>query len=153
MPNWIEGVLKIRGDQEHLLKFLNEGMDEVEGGSPSDWKIERFDEDEDYVYASVRIAHLVGTNRGFIVDSGDEVYPSKDGIYTMCLDAKFAWDIDVEGMIELSKKTGVDFKFYGFEMGMEFNREIEILQGQLTEDRTILFDDYKWECIDPRRGG
>lgn len=151
MPNWIEGVLKIRGDQEHLLKFLNEGIDEAFDGSSFDWVIRS--EDEDYVYASVRIAHLVGTNRGFIVDSGDEVYPSKDGIYTMCLDAKFAWDIDVEGMIELSKKTGVDFKFYGFEMGMEFNREIEICQGQITEDRTIIFDDYKWECIDPKKGG
>lgn len=151
MPNWIEGVLKIRGDREHLLKFLNEGLDEAFGGSSFDWILRT--EDEDQVYASVRIAHLVGTDRGFIENSDDEVYPSKDGIYTMCLDAKFAWDIDVEGMVELSKKTGVDFRFYGFEMGMEFNREVEILQGQLTEDRTILFDDYEWECIDPRRGG
>lgn len=151
MPNWIEGVLKIRGNQESFLKFLNEGIDEIEGGNPSDWKIKKYEDDT--IIIEINIAHLVGTKRGFIKNSDDEVYPSKDGIYTMCLDAKFAWDVDVKGLVELSKKTGVDFRFYGFEKGMEFNREIEILQGQLTEDRTITFDDYAWECVDPKKGG
>lgn len=152
MPNWIEGVLKIRGDQEHLLKFLNEGIDEVEGGSPSDWKIERFDEDEG-IYITIKSAHIAESRRGFLKDTYDEVYPDDNGIYIMCLDAKFAWNIDVDALVELSKKTGVDFRFYGFEMGMEFNREVEICQGQVTEDRTITFDDYEWECIDPKKGG
>lgn len=153
MPNWIEGVLKIRGDKEHLLKFLNEGIDEVEGGSRSDWNIKSFDDEDEGIYITIKSAHIAESRRGFLEDTYDEVYPDDNGIYTMCLDAKFAWNVDVDALIELSKKTGVDFRFYGFEWGMRFNREIEICQGQLTEDRTITFQDYKWECIDPKKGG
>ncbi len=151
MPNWIEGVLKIRGDREHLLKFLNEGIDAVEGGSPSNWEIHTDYEDDLYVH--IYASHIVGTRRGFFENTSDEVFFNDDGIYTMCLDAQFAWDVDVDALVALSKKTGVDFRFYGFEKGMQFNREIEILQGELTKDQTITFDDYEWECVDPKRGG
>lgn len=150
MPNWIEGVLKIRGDREHLLKFLNEGLDAVEGGSSSDWKISTDHED---LYVHIKSAHIVGTRRGFFENTNEDIYFNDDGVFVMCLDTQFAWNVDVDALVALSKKTGVDFRFYGFERGMQFNREIEILQGELTEDRTITFDDYEWECIDPKKGG
>ena len=152
MPNWIEGVLKIRGDREHLLKFLNEGLDAVEGGSSSDWKITDYD-DTNEIYVQIRSAHIVGSHRGFFENTSDEIFFDDDEISIMCLDAQFAWNVDVDALVALSKACGVDFRFYGFERGMQFNREIEILQGQLTEDRTITFDDYEWECIDPKKGG
>ena len=39
------------------------------------------------------------------------------------------------------------------EMGLEFNREIEIVEGRLVTNRRIKFKDYKWECPDPTLGG
>ena len=47
----------------------------------------------------------------------------------------------------------VDFRVYGYEMGLEFNREIEIVEGRLVTNRRIKFKDYKWECPDPTLGG
>lgn len=55
--------------------------------------------------------------------------------------------------IEMSKKYNVDFRVYGYEMGLEFNREIEIVEGRLVTNRRIKFKDYKWECPDPTLGG
>lgn len=40
-----------------------------------------------------------------------------------------------------------------YEMGLEFNREIEIVEGRLVTNRRIKFKDYKWECPDPTLGG
>ena len=150
MPNWIEGVLKIRGDREHLLDFLDKGLDAVEGGSPLDWKIIADCED---IYVHIKMAHIVGTRRGFFESTSDDIFSNDDGIYVMSLDAKFAWDVDVKALVALSKVTGVDFRFYGFERGMEFNRDVEIIQGELTRNQKIEFQDYAWECIDPKKGG
>lgn len=44
-------------------------------------------------------------------------------------------------------------KIYGFEKGMQFNRNVEIINGEILKDEEINFDDYKWECICPNIGG
>ena len=66
---------------------------------------------------------------------------------------KAAWNVDETPYIEMSKKYNVDFRVYGYEMGLEFNREIEIVEGRLVTNRRIKFKDYKWECPDPTLGG
>lgn len=63
------------------------------------------------------------------------------------------WNIDETPYIEMSKKYNVDFRVYGYEMGLEFNREIEIVEGRLVTNRRIKFKDYRWECPDPTLGG
>ena len=44
-------------------------------------------------------------------------------------------------------------KIYGFEKGMQFNRDVEIVDGEILKDEEINFDDYNWECICPNMGG
>ena len=44
-------------------------------------------------------------------------------------------------------------RIYAFEQGMEFNLEIEIINGKITKEAYIAFQDYKWECICPDMGG
>ena len=55
--------------------------------------------------------------------------------------------------LKCPKSTNVDFRVYGYEMGLEFNREIEIVEGRLVTNRRIKFKDYRWECPDPTLGG
>lgn len=38
-------------------------------------------------------------------------------------------------------------------LDMEFNKEIEIVEGEIATYRLIQFKDYKWECPDPKLGG
>ena len=54
---------------------------------------------------------------------------------------------------EMSKKYSLDFRFYGYECGMEFNQEIEVVNGKTTINRKITFENYYWECPDPEMGG
>ena len=53
----------------------------------------------------------------------------------------------------LKKDYEIDFRFYGFERGMEFNQEVIIENGELKADNEIIYDDYFWECPCPNMGG
>lgn len=75
----------------------------------------------------------------------------KEPIVVIHLEA--AWAIDAESLSEISEKYNIDFKIYAFEMGCEFNQDIEIIKGQIIKNEEITFDDYAWECIDPIMGG
>ena len=59
--------------------------------------------------------------------------------------------VDMQGFCGQWKR--LDFRVYGYEMGMEFNKEIEIVEGEIATYRLIQFKDYKWECPDPKLGG
>lgn len=37
--------------------------------------------------------------------------------------------------------------------GMQFNQIIEIIDGKITKDEEVEFDDYDWDCICPNLGG
>ena len=71
----------------------------------------------------------------------------------LVVNMKAAWNIEEQPYIEMSKKYNLDFRVYGYEMGMEFNKEIEIVEGEIATYRLIQFKDYKWECPDPKLGG
>lgn len=53
----------------------------------------------------------------------------------------------------LVKKYGVDMRIHAFERGMQFNQIIEIIDGKITKNEEITFDDYYWDCICPTVGG
>lgn len=44
-------------------------------------------------------------------------------------------------------------RIHAFECGMCFNQIIEIIDGEITKDEEIKFDDYNWDCICPNVGG
>ncbi len=44
-------------------------------------------------------------------------------------------------------------RIYAFESSMGFNQEIEIVDGKITIDKYIKFDNYQWECPMPDIGG
>lgn len=49
----------------------------------------------------------------------------------LVVNMKAAWNIEEQPYIEMSKKYNLDFRVYGYEMGMEFNKEIEIVEGEI----------------------
>ena len=149
MPNWCVGTLKVRGEKTNLERFVFEGLKPV--GVLGDAK-EPLKRDEWGDIHTKETCWIEGTRRGFV--RGLELYLSEiedDGI--IALDAKFAWCIDVEGLRKACQKYNVDMRMYAFEQGMQFNQEVEIINGEITMDNEITFDDYKWECICPDLGG
>jgi hypothetical protein len=147
MPNWCRGTLKVRGKKKNVIEFMLKGLKPVGPGRPLALnKFENIDSDETY--------WIENTYRGFVlgVDEFFSDYEDED-IVTVALDSKFAWDIDQEGLLKTCIKYSVDMKIYGFEKGMHFNRNVEIVNAEIIKDEEINFDDYEWECICPNIGG
>ena len=94
------------------------------------------------------------SNINFSVEKGEYVDFCEEGKKSiLVVNMKAAWNIEEQPYIEMSKKYNLDFRVYGYEMGMEFNKEIEIVEGEIATYRLIQFKDYKWECPDPELGG
>ena len=169
MPNWCEGKLKIRGKKEDIMKWLTECVavwnPDVEKGKPlydaliyrkdADGVSYTYDEDLDELQVDVKHdAYIAGTRRNFVKKyKNDFSFGAKDGNDIIVLPVKAAWALESEPYEEMSKKYGLDFRFYGYECGMEFNQEVEVINGEVAIDREIKFDDYYWECPDPMLGG
>lgn len=167
MPNWCEGKLKVRGEKENIVKWLTECVavwnPDVEDGKPLyDALIFRkyesgvsytYDDDELHVCVKQE-AYIAGTRRNFVQKCGkDFFFGAKDGKDIIVLPVQAAWAFESEPYEEMSKQYGLDFRLYGYECGMEFNQEIEVVNGKTTINREITFENYYWECPDPEMGG
>lgn len=163
MPNWVEGKLKIRGKPEDIKRWVEECLhcyttNWLGDGAHTELVkgAVRFERDPDseemYLYVD-KSAHIEGTRRNF-VEKGEYVDLCEEGKKSiLVVNMKAAWNIEEQPYIEMSKKHNLDFRVYGYEMGMEFNKEIEIVEGEIATYRLIQFKDHKWECPDPKLGG
>lgn len=154
MPNWCEGTLKVRGTKSNLIKFVLKGLHPVDyyGNDKESLEI-----DEHSFISSDHDCWIESSERGFVeglhLDIDDLEYEDEDTKQVIFLHARFAWRIEANSLLEVCKKYNVDMRIYGFERGMEFNQEIEIIDGEITIDREITFDDYRWKCPFPDIGG
>ena len=96
--------------------------------------------------------HLKGTYRCFIdvpfnlkSYSGD-FWSDKNDQIVVIIPVMHAWYPHSNEFKEISRKFNVDFRFYGYECGLGFNAEFEVIKGELTFEREIKFNDYRWEC-------
>ena len=157
MPNWCEGVLKIRGKKSNIIRFAKECITGINGwfGNNDNFAI-KIDEDR-LTIKDVQDTHVVNTHRMFIQDETIcwywQDYEDEDSLEQVSMSVQQAWDINIGDLVGLSKMYNIDFRIYACEMGMEFNHEIEVKNGDLTLDRVLEFDDYFWECPNPHLGG
>lgn len=152
MPNWCAGTLRVRGKKKDLQNFVLKGLKPCGTFKNEPVKLEL----DEYGHVDSNVTCWIeGTNRGFVnnlnvcFDRDDE----DDYIQTIALDAEFAWNIRSEELLKVCKKYHIDMRIYAFEMGMEFNLEIEIINGKITKESYFAFQDYMWECICPNMGG
>lgn len=164
MPNWCEGDLKIRGSFKDMVRWCNDNIHIYDYHfANGEWecslntnavKIEA-DEGEGYNEITVTLqseAYIEGTSRNFV---NEDTYYSycEDNNVKLALHIKAAWDFESKPFLEMAKKYNLDFRFYGFECGMQFNREVIIENGELITDNEIKYDNYFWECPCPTLGG
>lgn len=150
MPNWCRGTLRVRGTKEDLTKFVLEGLSPVTyiGQDLEPLKM------DDLGCIDCERCWIKGTYRGFVVDSHvyfDDLEDEEET--TIGLETEFAWGISAEELLKSCKKYGVDMRTHAFERGMQFNQIIEIIDGEITKDEEVKFDDYNWDCICPTLGG
>lgn len=162
MPNWCEGILKVRGSKENIIRFLENGICKNELKESSsiiglhyesiELDYEKVGYDLLYENKNNDTIYIKNTHRCFVL--GDIIFYYDDDI--LCLDIEQAWDIDVENFVAISKEYNIDIRINAFESGMCFTREVEIIKGKVTMNYTKNYEDYKmykWEVYDPRLGG
>lgn len=155
MPNWVEGKLKIRGKPEDIKRWVEECLhcyttnwlgdgahtELVEGAV-------RFEHDPDseemYLYVD-KSAHIEGTRRNFI-EKGEYVDFCEEGKKSiLVVNMKAAWNIEEQPYIEMSQKYNLDFRVYGYEMGI---RPVPLCGSRRTGRATQTFG--AWERIHER---
>ena len=150
MPNWCAGTLRVRGTKENLTKFVLEGLQPVDyiGEGLETLKM------NDYSEVECSRCWIKGTYRGFILDLDVFIDDWNDeGKIAIGLEAEFAWGISAEELLNSCKQYNVDMRIHAFERGIQFNQIIEIIDGKITKDEEVKFDDYDWDCICPNLGG
>ena len=164
MPNWCEGKLKIRGKKEDILKFFKDGTslidydknhETIEIIPNVEMNDELYIENLNKTKTSLKSLYIKGTRRHFLKPDFEYIstYEINKNEKIVVIHLQAAWAIDVEPLSEISKKYNIDFKIYAFEMGCEFNQDIEIIKGRIIRNEEITFENYVWECIDPTLGG
>ena len=146
MPNWIEGVLKIRGPKDNVIKFMRESLkglyEEYVTPLPCE-PIFHISEDS-YFEDSKRLFVAKDTEIEFDDYSDNHVY---------LIEVKQAWDFDIPYFVEQSKKYQIDFRITGYECEMQFSHMFEIDKGTIITDISLKYNDYEWECPFPTLGG
>lgn len=170
MPNWCEGVLKVRGQIDNIKKFLLEGIEYgdyqytttrnekgvlvlEETMMPREGVTKEIDENGVYI-TNTEGLYVKNTRRMFIAsdDIGSNVI-RRDNTALIFIDVKQAWGFIADDLARISQKYGVDFRIFATESGMKFCQEIEVIDGEITIDRIIPYNDFNWEAPDPRIGG
>ena len=175
MPNWCEGVLKIRGTKPKIAKYLQENLEPVDWwGNEYKTKVEN---NEDGLTVSItdeitvekkpleELAvkpkpsdfYIRGTHRAFIESDqiNIEFWTDDDDqeIVVTLENFKQAWRIKADNFVEGAKEASVDLHIFGFEMGMKFTQEVEIVDGEITINEKTTYNDYSWEVPFDNLGG
>ena len=155
MPNWCEGVLKVRGKKKDLIKFLKNGIERLnykDGEIPLNLKIdEKFDE---YILTNDDgWLHIKDTRRCFLDSLEWYLEDDDEDVMIQYIDIKQAWRLEVEQFTNISRKYHIDFRIKGYECGGQFSQEFEIINGNITFYEEKEYENYCWEVDDPRLGG
>jgi len=167
MPNWCEGNIRLRGKRADIMDFLRNEIECVGYRNYPDGLETQLVEIEEF-YGDVIVNapdnmkntafcrfHIKETRRNFISGKSFNVYLDEDAEpNTICIDGfRAAWGVEAEPYLKKARKYGIDIHIVGFERGMEFSQEIEIVGGELLKDCEIKYDDWMWECPMPNMGG
>jgi len=155
MPNWAVGTMKIRGKKKHIGNFLINGLKPV---NSIDYTLIGSAEEKNYTLgmsSTNTVFSILGMRRGFVYGDIDWSYDreEKEEIDILEVEFKSAWGVSALELEAVSKQFKVDFNVYVFERGMEFNRAVEIINGEIVKDQEIVFQNYDWECIFSKLGG
>ena len=155
MPNWIEGTLKLRGESKDLKGFFDTVVQPPACYFREPYKKEDFIKceygDEDNLVEMKEDAWIEGTQRAFVNE--DCFVEFGDGFETVCIPIRQAWTFVAENWKNISEKYNLDVRLYGFERGMEFSKEVEVIDGKITIDNEKKYEDWDWDCPMPLMGG
>lgn len=155
MPNWMSGTLRIRGNPSDIENFFLCGLGQPAGkyeNTPMSELMECFKAKDDYYIDFKTELYIKGTKRAFIDDGCAEFIPNEE-ITVACVNVKQAWDLKPNEWQEIAKKYNVDLRLWACDSSGHEARELEIIQGCITQFRKVKYKNWEWECPTPKLGG
>lgn len=174
MPNWCTGNIRFRGKIDNILNLLKNSFiycvygeeyktiqkpaivefdgEEITVSSP-------FDDGRGWLYIDDTHRNFIDLLGGSCITTSyvHEPTSNDDDQYVVLFDSfQAAWSIEPDPYVEMSKKYDVDIKIFGWESGMEFDQEIEIVNGKLIKNEVGEYHDpgdWAWNSILPYMGG
>lgn len=162
MPNWIEGVVKFRGEYNDLKNFLEKELIEVDMDytqNPIQSVVNHnvtIDEYGDIQGISDSNTWFKTFRRAFISGEWSCSLWEKDGDSDkiFCANIKSAWNLNIDQVLEIANLYHIDIKGYMFESGMCFEQDFEVdRNGNIIKDDVIEHNNYAWDSINPLLGG
>lgn len=160
MPNWCEGRIKIRGkfsDVVSCIKNSFEGVKYYKGevlNAPENITIDdNYISDGEFQIFFRDTVYIKNTRRAFVDGDCCIIAKNQDSQVIAVIQFKQAWAVVPENYIEMSKTYNVDIRIQAFECGMEFSQDVIIEKGKITQNNTIKYDDWGWDCPVPDWGG
>lgn len=169
LPNWCEGVLKIRGPKENHEKFFKEGLEGVMYGDNHETvsvpiKEFYYEEDGNQVFCEVcgKWIWIKDTSRAFIDFNFHYEIPyllykgNNEADYISVLPFKQAWGVEYTEFAALAKKYELDMRIFAVEQGIGFWCEADITRtGDITVKETGSdgYHNFIWDCPYPILGG
>ena len=163
MPNWIEGSLKLRGNNDNLRKFFENAILPCAGHDDKNTFIHCYFEDDHSQVDIYPDAYIDDTRRAFVSDAAYLFWNTSETIITLCIPVKQAWSFEINDWLDIANKYDIDIRLYGVESGMGFWQEIEIMRlDQSKKEREVTlnicsayndYDEFLWKCPMPLLGG
>lgn len=179
MPNWCSGNIRFRGKMNDILKLLRENVVFCRIGDNRETESKPANVNYDDDYNEIRIespfeegnkgwCYIENTHRNFldifkceseIISSGSYIpdeNEDEDCWIFIFEGFSAAWSIEPEPYMEMSKKYNVDIKIFGWERGVGFDQEIEIISGTLVKNHcseSKNYADWMWNTVLPYMGG
>lgn len=141
MPNWCEGVMKIRGKYDDVERFVLNQIVKVKKMDSEGW------------YDVIGLGWIKGVRRGRVTQDYIHIKERPKGCAIIAFNYAEAWSIHVDEWLKISKKYHVDVKGFFVERGMEFTQEILIENGKIIVNDELHYDDWEWDCLFPNLGG
>lgn len=175
MPNWCSGNIRFRGKMDDILKLLREECMYYTTTNENDDLIEapvfvKVDNDFNRITISFpegkhNLCYIRNTDRNILHTNFDneidsvscsDLEEADNRIIVVFNDFSAAWSIEPESYVEISKKYNVDIRILGWEQGVGFDQEIEIVGGNIIRNQVTEYKDYAdylWRSALPYIGG
>lgn len=176
MPNWCSGNIRFRGKMDDILRLLRQKLVYCRYTDNHETVSEPAKVYHDESYDEIIVAspfesgnkgwcYISGTHRNFLDLGGTSEFwsstlyiPENDKKPSIVVFDSFqaAWSIEPEPYVKMSEEFGVDIKIFGWERGVGFDQEIEIVDGNLIRNQATEYKDYgdwMWNTELPYMGG
>lgn len=177
MPNWCSGNIRFRGKLEDIyqmleneLKYCYDGNDgtthEINCSliprAKDPWLIEVVAPEVSELKETERCGwwYFNETRRAFPtehqtieVQMWDRSEQDEDIYIAYMDDFRQAWGIFAEDFVRYSKEYNLDIHIFGWECGMCFSQEVEIINGEIVKNESQDYEEWGWDSPLPIWGG